>query len=156
MENETESQPPAKRKKVQKKLTSFFSTNAFIHSENEQSIELSEPSSTSSQPELDRVGISQKNFKDLNLSERARDIAETGQSVSTDNAGALANESCKTFTISTVTYPSCWSSDQYNYFTTTYPWIICENASNGCSICKNVKLLGLGASSAQNTHLSSE
>ena len=46
MESGTESQPPAKRKKVQKKLT-FFSTNAFIHSENKQLTELSEPSSTS-------------------------------------------------------------------------------------------------------------
>ena len=90
---------------MQKKLTSFFSTDAFIHSENEQSIELSESSSTSRQPELDHVGISQKNFKDYNLSESARDIAETGQSASTDNAGALANQSCKTSTISTVTYP---------------------------------------------------
>ena len=47
MEIETESQPPAKRKKVQKKLTTFFSTNASIHSENKQLTELSEPSSTS-------------------------------------------------------------------------------------------------------------
>lgn len=58
------------QKKVQKKLTSLFSTNAFIQSENEQSIDLSEPSSTSSQPEFesDHVGISQKNFKNYNLS----------------------------------------------------------------------------------------
>ena len=67
---------------------------------------MSESSSASSQPELDHVGISQKNFKDYNLSESARDIAESGQSASTDNAGALANQSCKTSTISTVTYPS--------------------------------------------------
>ena len=75
MQSEPESQPPGKRKKVQKKLTTFSSTNAFIYLENEQSIELSEPSSTSSQPELDHVGILQKNFKDYNLGESARDIA---------------------------------------------------------------------------------
>ena len=31
---------------------------------------------------------------------------------------------------------------------------MCENGNIGCSICKNGKLLGLGVSSAQSTHLS--
>ncbi|CAB3994935.1 Hypothetical predicted protein [Paramuricea clavata] len=35
MESGTEDQPPAKRIKVQKKLTSFFSSEAFRHSESE-------------------------------------------------------------------------------------------------------------------------
>ena len=35
-------------------------------------------------------------------------------------------------------------------------WMFCENESIGCSICKNVKLLGLGAFNVKSQHLSSE
>ena len=38
MEAESKNKPQAKRKKVQKMLTSFFSSNALIQEENEQSI----------------------------------------------------------------------------------------------------------------------
>ena len=43
------------------------------------------------------------------------------------------------------TAPSCWSVQQQEYFTSTYPWIIFSNGKLGCQECKNIKSLGLHA-----------
>ena len=43
------------------------------------------------------------------------------------------------------TAPSCWSVQQQEYFTSTYPWIIFSNGNLGCQECKYIKNLGLHA-----------
>ena len=43
------------------------------------------------------------------------------------------------------TASSCWSVQQQEYFTSTYPWIIFSNGKLGCQECKNIKNLGLHA-----------
>lgn len=64
MATESKNKPQAKRKKIQKKLTSFFSINTLIQEKNEQSIHLCESTCCRrSQPEFGHVEISQKNLK---------------------------------------------------------------------------------------------
>ena len=165
MENETESQPPVKKLKVQKKLTSFFSTEALRplrHSKDEQSTESIEPvlltyPASASQPKLD-VLPNDPNDRD-DESGGTRKNFEPKQNDTT--ATISADQSCKNTlhgakSSGTYKYPTCWSADQYNYFMTTYPWIFCENGNIGCNICGRVKSLGLATFTTKSRHLSNE
>ena len=166
MENGTEDQPPAKRIKVQKKLTSFFSTEAFRHSESDdkQSNDSSQPAfmtylDSASQPQLTELSILSNNLSDED-SENEGTVGKDVEPKQSDATGITpVDQSCKSdsHTVKSLgTYPTCWSAEQYNYFVTTYSWLICENGNIGCNICRKVKSLGLGTSTTKSSHISTE
>ncbi|CAB3990140.1 Hypothetical predicted protein [Paramuricea clavata] len=99
----------------------------------------------------------------LDSDEDAENEGTVGKNVEPKKSNATgttpADQSCKSesHTVKSLgTYPTCWSVDQYNYLITTYSWLIFENGSIGCSICRKIKSLGVGTFTTKSSHISTE
>ena len=73
-------------------------------------------------------------------------LSHSPESLTSDNEHEATSDNESEELLIKHNYPSCWNIDKYEYFTTTYPWLICASGYLGCKACKSIALLGCSPS----------
>ena len=153
------SDPKIKRPKLQQKLSQFF-TKSDLGDKSEILSTNAQPLDSGSDHEYDNANIE---VEKVEVETRSDDIntsdSDDNNDTSDDEVGRPSESDSKVERIESIqsshrNYPSCWSLEQYNYFSSTYSWMECNNGLLGCTKCRNASQVGVPTS--QNKHFSKE